>query len=413
MFSSCMSLRGNTSLILPIGFGYLPEKVLLNIFQYFDETELRTTIIPVCQQWRTAAEHPSLWNTLKFQGISISTSVICLKIRQFNTAETIIIKEIKEPLIVLRQICRYAQNLVRISLRHCHEVVEDSLRHLIVSCKVLKELDLKGTKFKSLIFCVELAFCQSLSSVNFSDNPYLTISHITSIIMNCRKLNGFHISTFKPINRIYLIDADIYFLTNHTANSLQSLSLDCSNLGNGSFSSILQCKNLQYLCLNFAYNFEGCDFQNLWKTLRKLKTLKVRFGHQITDVNIKNLFEQGKDSLEKLEVIDFTGCSKISNFGIKAIAQSCTNLKQLILRNCKNIFSIDDILKKCSNLEMLNIAFCTNLNIYTIFELKTLRILFISDEKKLKYFIDCLKNKNKNLKLKICDSEFNKSFRNI
>ncbi|CAH1223276.1 unnamed protein product [Diabrotica balteata] len=412
--TTVVSLRGsNVSFKVRSGFGQLPEKILLNIFQYFNEDELRKNIIPVCQQWRTVAENPRLWKILKFTGMSTNTSVICFKIWQLNKAEEIHMKGIKQPLVVLRQICRCAQNIVSISLRHCHEISEDGLRHLIVSCKSLKILDLKGTPFKSLIFYEELACTKNLSNINISENIYVTVSHISSLVVNCPSLDGLHISSFQPINRIFITDGDAYFFLSHISKRLRSLSLDCSNLSTGSFSSILGCKNLEYLCLNFAYNFDGNIFQNLWKTLRKLKALKIRYGHQISDANIKNLFQNGRDSLSNIEVIDLTGCSKLSNFGIAALAICCKKLKKLILRSCKNVFTIDYILEECHDLEMLNISFCKNLQCKYQSNSISLKIMFLSDDKKVIEVGNFLKSKNNNLQLKLCESEHNKNYRKL
>ncbi|CAH2007629.1 unnamed protein product [Acanthoscelides obtectus] len=95
-FSSELILQKSSSLLVPkrVGFGYLPIDILVRIFEYFDEDELRTNITRVCQQWRAAAEVPRLWNTLKFQGRAIETDLICNKIYQFRDVTKIIIKAV-------------------------------------------------------------------------------------------------------------------------------------------------------------------------------------------------------------------------------------------------------------------------------------------------------------------------------
>ncbi|CAH1100188.1 unnamed protein product [Psylliodes chrysocephalus] len=402
--SATSSLRGSRINFIRKGYAQLPQNVLIQIFRHFNEEELRKTIIPVCQQWRAAAENPVLWKTLKFSGLKINTSVINNKIWQFSSAERITMNNIKEVMPVLRQICRCCKNLVHITIRHCHEISEDSLRYLLVSCRNLKILDMKGTPFQSLIFCEELAYSKSLCSVNFSDNKYITLKHISSIVVNCHNLNGFHMSIFQPINKIYLTDPEINCLFSQTNYRLQSLTLDCSSLGSATFSAILRCKDLEYLCLNFAYNLEGNIFQMLGKSLEKLKVLKVRFGHQIKDNQFMNFF----DDSSKLEVIDFTGCNKLSTFGMKSLAQYCSNLKTLIIRNCKNVFTLESVFSRCSNLEILNIAFCNKLHFKEKCKMPNLKELFISDDKRLKMLADKLKATNRDLLLKMCESEFNK-----
>ncbi|XP_023024441.2 F-box and leucine-rich repeat protein 13-like [Leptinotarsa decemlineata] len=406
--------KSSDSLILnPKGYGHLPRSVLFRIFSYFKEDELKRYIIPVCQQWRTVAELPALWKTITFSGKTLKTSFICDKIWQFNEAEKIIIKDIMEPVVVLRQICRCSKNLRYLTLRNCPQINEDSLRNLIFSCVHLEFLDLKGTPFKALIFYEELASAHNLLSINFSGNPFLTTSNITTIILNCKKLNGFHLSTFKPVNKICLNNADCYFILSHTALRLTSLTLDCSTLCTYSFASILRCKNLRYLCLNYAYNFDGNDFQHLWKTIKNLTSMKIRFSHQIDDMAVKNLFEKGAKVMRKLEVLDFTGCSKIGDVGITAVAKCCVQLKTLILRSCKKVTSLELLLKKCPLLETLNVAFCVDLKLNNSPPVEKMKFIYINDCKNLKLLANLMKKQNSEVLVRICESEYNKNILNF
>ncbi|KAG5899370.1 hypothetical protein JTB14_036859 [Gonioctena quinquepunctata] len=408
-FNYILGEAGETIFLNLRGFGYLPETVLFRIFSYFNEEELRKNILPVCQRWRTVAEHPSLWKILKFRGDSMKTSFICDKVWQFNEVNTIIIRDILEPVVILRQICRCSLNLRHLTIRNCPQITEDSLRHLVFSCKNLETLDLKGTPFRALIFYEELASVKSLATINFSDNFHLTTSNITTTILNCRSLTGFHLSTFKPSNKMDMTDADCRFMLSHMVLRLTSLSLDCSTLSSYSISSILRCKHLEYICLNYAYNFDPKDFQDLWKTIKKLRSLKIRFAHQIGDLSVKNLFENGKKVMSDLEVIDLTGCSKIGNVGVIAIAKHCSKLRTLVLRSCRNLTSLDLLLTKCQMLETLNIAFCENLHLDNQPVPENLKNLFISEGKNFKLFANLMMKSGSDVIVRICESEYNKN----
>ncbi|KAJ8953586.1 hypothetical protein NQ318_003008 [Aromia moschata] len=373
-----------------LGYGNLPLHVLLRIFEHLDEDELRTSIIPVCQQWRLAAETPSLWKTLRFSGSRADPAAICEKIWLYNKAERIHVRNVSRPAAILRQICRCSDNLRHLTLRNCLEVTEDSLRHVLSTCKQLKSLDLKGTPFRSLIFYEELSCLRSLTSLNIGENPLLTLSNILTIAVNCRKLEGFHLATFEPKNKVFLDDSDCYFvLTFSNARTEEPL--------------------LRHICLNYAYNFEGVHFQNMWKTLIHLTTLKIRFGHQISDQNVRHLFEEGREAMSNLEVVDFTGCLKIGDEGVRAIANCCSKLRVLNLRSCKNVSSLFDVTKNCKELEMLNIAFCEGLNTDGLLVPAALKVLFISDRDALKAFADLVKETSNKAGVKLCVSEFNKN----
>nr|CAI5862430.1 unnamed protein product [Callosobruchus analis] len=242
-FSSELILQRSSSLLVPkrIGFGYLPVDILVKIFQYFDEDELRNNIIKVCQQWRLAAEDPSLWKTLKFQGRTIDTHLICNKIWQFRNVNNIIIKTILDPVVVLRQICRRCEDLTTLVLRNCPEISEDALRYLLVSCKRLRVLDLKGTPFQALILFEELPHCQALRSINLGGNPHLNLKNVQTLAMNCHYLTGFHLGCFQPKDKLHLNDGSCYFVLTKLVHNLTHLSLDCSTLSACTFASILRC----------------------------------------------------------------------------------------------------------------------------------------------------------------------------
>lgn len=390
------------------GFGYLPTNILIKIFSYFTEKEIRKHIVPVCQQWRAAAEHPSLWKKLEFRGMNINTNLICDKVWLFRHVETISIRNILEPVTVLRQIARCCQNVTHLTLRHCPEILEDSLRHLVFSCRQLKVLDLKGTPFKSLILQEELTSCPNLYKINFSDNPYLAIPQMIAIVVNCRNLTEFHLSSCKARTDCQLNDTDCYFILTRMVQNLKALTLDCSSLSSMSFISIMRCRKLEHLCLNYAYNFNGNDFQDMWKNLNQLITLKIRFGHQIADLNFVHLFSDGCEVMRKLQAVDFTGCSKLSNGGVEMMGKYCTNLKSVVLRSCKNVLCLEPIMKNCTELEVLNVAFCTFAKYTGLSIPPKLKYLYISDNAKHTSFKKNVKQRLKYVVVMLCIHEFNK-----
>lgn len=403
---SNVSIRSSKSRI--IKYGPLPQHILRQIFSYLSEDDLKKSVLDVCQQWRETAEDPVLWENLKFYGNKIPNSYICQKIWQFNQIEKISIRYRTETHVILRQICRCSRNLTHLVLRHCSNITEESLRYLLTACKNLQSLDLKGSPFKSLIFFEEITHAKALKVINFSENPYFTLKHIMMVIMNVENMKGFHLSNLKPSNNILLNDVDCYFMLTHTVLSLKYLTLDCSSLSNYTFCSILKCKNLEYLCLNYAYNLEGKEFENLWKNLTQLKTLKIRFAHNVKDSNLVGLLENGGELVRNFEVVDFTGCTQIGDSGIEALANYCANLKSLVIRNCPKFSSVLPVLSLCEKLEILNVAFCKNLCLKTHPIPTNLKKLYISETTDQLNFAKTVKQINANTIIRICDNEFNK-----
>lgn len=389
-------------------FGTLQADILLKIFSYFTEVELKRNVIPVCQQWREVAEDSTLWKKLKFCGTKIPISYICAKLWQFNLLDRIVIKHRSDSKIILRQICRCSQNLTHLIVRHCPDINEDSLRYLITCCQNLKSLDLKGTTVKCLIFYEELVHARALREVNFSDNPFFTLKNLMTVILNLNDINGFHLSSFKPVDNILLNDVDCYYMLTHTVFGLKSLTLDCSSLSSYTFSSIFKCCNLEYICLNYAYNLEGKEFENSWKTLKKLKTMKIRFAHNIKDSNLKNFCEKGGEIIRKLEVIDFTGCTQIGDSGLETLAKCCTKLKSIVIRNCPKVKSVVSILNHYEKLDLLNIAFCKHLNVNNHMVSTKLKELYICDSVDQLRFANFVTNLNSDTVIRVCQNDFNK-----
>lgn len=386
----------------------LPPKALLNIFSYFTEDELRKLITPVCQRWKEIGEEPFLWKTLKFSSKQIPNSYICEKIRQFKLVKTIYVKYAEESKIIVRQIARCSENLTHLVLRHCLGLTEDSLRFLITSCKNLKSLDLKASPFKGLIFYDELLHANALEEVNFSENPHFSVKFLLNIVINLRNISGIHLSNFKPNDNVLLNDVDCYFILTHTVFNLKFLTLDCSSLASYTFASIFKCKQLEYLCLNYAFNLEGKEFEHLWQTLTKLKSLKIRFAHNINNSNLVGLFTKGKKVMKKLEVVDLTGCTQVGDDGLKALSNCCCILKSLVVRNCLKVTTVKYVVDTCDKLEVLNVAFCKNLYLNNHKVPTKLKEFFIYDNADQKNFSKLIRELNTNTVIRLCLNEFNK-----
>ncbi|CAG9865030.1 unnamed protein product [Phyllotreta striolata] len=391
------------------GYDSLPQSVLLNVFKYLHEDELRRHVIFVCKKWRACAEHKSLWKTLEFAGSKAKNALIISRIMKYDSAETIILRRIKEPAPVVQQICRFNRNISHLTLRHCQEIDEDCLRQLLETCKNLKSLDLKGTGVKLSIVCEELACAESLSSLNIGDNKHLTVPLVASIIVNCHHLVGFHLCKFQPANKVFLTDVDIGLLFANTNYRLEALTLDCSSFGRPTFSAIMKCRKLEYLCLNCAHNLEGGVFETMAETLTRLRALKVRFGYQIADDNFKKYF--GCRENFDLEEVDFTGCAKIGSGGLKSLADSCPKVKSLVLRNCPNVVTLDEVFCKCPGIETLNVAFCGKFNFSDNCVPANLKQLFISDYTRFERFVK--NSRNDKVAVRICQSEYNKTYKTL
>ncbi|KAK9888739.1 hypothetical protein WA026_000966 [Henosepilachna vigintioctopunctata] len=394
------------------GFNRLPQELLLKIFSHLDERDLYNAQ-QVCQRWKKGALNPSLWDKLKIQGLHTTESVndALKKIWLFDQLKQVYIKDVLEASVLLRQVYRCLPNLQYLIIRHCSSITPMTMKAVLRKCHLLKMLDLKGTSFKDNAFLEELPKLEHLKILNLSENEHLSIKDFIDISLNCRYLEEFYVSTIKSdTSHKRITDDDCKFIVSTMTRNLKGFCIDGATLTDACFQTILLCDKLQHLGFHRAYNLTGKTVSVIWQYLKNLKTLKLTFGNQIADSDIESLFLRGKMEFCRLEIVDLTGCWKISNNSILAVSQSCPKLRKLIIKCCKKITDIAP-LKKCENLEILNVSFCSELLIGPWLPVPTsIRVVFIDKGYNLNELLHSLNTEKRKIKICICHSQYKKSF---
>ncbi|KAK9722883.1 F-box-like [Popillia japonica] len=397
----------------PKWFNNLPIKILLNIFQYFSEEELRKCILPVCQHWKYAAQQPVLWKKLVFRGKHVPLHFISKQLRMYTEAESILIDNITEAATVIRQICRCTPNIKFLAIRYCTSVPETAIRFIISSCSNLEGLDLCGSHVNGSTIHRWLNGLNRLKKLNLSDCPHLYVKPLISVILNCPYLEDLRISKFSN-KRDTFMNADAVLILSNLSENLKFLSLDCTSLSSTSIQKVFECKKLERLGLIGATNLTGTQVMSIWLQFPNLKQLKIRNAYQIADVHVIHLFTCGRSVMTHLVYLDLAGCFKISDESVTAIANCCEYLQHLGLKCCKSISNIKPLLERNPKLNTLNIAFMSLLNIDKWMPFpKYLKKLLIDDSRLLDdWFINFQKN-NKDVRVLVCQSEYNKHISNI
>ncbi|GJQ69905.1 hypothetical protein Trydic_g22447 [Trypoxylus dichotomus] len=398
--------------VVPTWYNNLPVKILVNIFQYFKEEELRKCIIPVCQHWKYAAQRPILWKNLVIKGRDIPLHFICKQLRMFTQLESILLDNISEPTTVIRQICRCTPHLKFIAIRYCSSVLGTAIRFIISSCPFLEGLDLCGTDIRGNFGYTCLGDINRLKKLNLSDCKQLYIKSLISIVLNCPHLEDLRISKFSNKRESFLNEDAILILTN-ISEQLKSLSIDCTTLGSISIQNVFECRRLQRLGLFGATNLTGAQFMNIWKKLPNLKQLKIRNAHQIGDYHVINIFTEGRAVMKNLVYLDFSGCFKISDEAIIIIANCCNKLRHLGLKSCKSIMDLSPVIEANPQLEVLNIAFMVLLATDILPFPTALKKLFIDESRLMDDWLLAVRANNRNVLILVCHSEYNKTMSNM
>lgn len=407
-----MSQTSCRRILSPTWYHNLPIEILVRIFEHLEETETRKSAMLVCRQWKFAASRPVLWKKLHIYSKTVPTNFICQRIRCLPYLTTIHLRQISEPVIVIRQIMRWLPKLKHFTLRNSGTLSESVLRNLIQRCQQLETLDISGTTFRGCKFYEEIAGLMNLRHLNLSKNYSLNINNFMTALVNCHKLEELKVTTvLSDTETGRLSDTHVLFIISNFASNLTGLGLDASSLTDFSFKVVMQCTKLKTLSLHSARNLSPEVLLNIWNTLPNLNTLKVREAHQIDGSTIAELFNSNRENLQRITSIDLTGCWKINDIGIAAIA-NCCELERLTLKGCKSIQSLQPIRDNCAKLKKLNIAFCINLDPWTILPLpEKLNKLILDKSSRLSPIRDSMFG-NGHVTVKVCLSEYNKSMEN-
>ncbi|XP_022913623.1 F-box/LRR-repeat protein 7-like [Onthophagus taurus] len=389
----------------------LPIPILVKIFRYFTQLELKSLML-VCIQWKYAAQHPDLWKSLTIRGNDVPINFICKKIRSWTKLESVRADDILEPATVIRQVCRCIPGIKHLAIRHCTPgtVPESAIRFVIKSCPRLESLDLSGTQIKGTTFYKELSSLTHLKKLNLSDNPHLGAKDLITAVLNCRKLNDLRVSKYVCKSEV-LKDDDAVLIFLSTCDRLISLAFDCATFSVSTFGVVFNCRKLERLALFSATKLVGEQFASIWQQFPRLKVLKITNAYQINDIHVMELFEDGERVMKKLTVLDLSGCWKITEGSLDIIANVARNLEKLSLKSCKSITSLESVSKYLLQLKMLNMAFMKSLRLITAFPLpRKLKKLYIDENDEILGWLKSLED-NHSFEVKICLSEYNKNIK--
>ncbi|XP_044750994.1 F-box/LRR-repeat protein fbxl-1-like isoform X2 [Coccinella septempunctata] len=216
----------------------------------------------------------------------------------------------------------------------------------------------------------------------------LSAQTVRAVLRKCKQLKMLDLkgttfkdsSIFDELPRLnYLKILNLSDNGNLTTKDMVDISLNCRNLEEFYVSSIRYDSSREQL------TDEDCSF------------IVSNMSN-----NLKGFFIDGATLTDQ--------CFQIKNNALNAVAECCPKLKKLIIKSCKNITDIS-CLQKCDSLAILNIAFCLKLSIDNFLPIQaSIHIIFVDNGENLKKLEASLKEMPSNIKIRICHSQFRKSF---
>ncbi|XP_069852416.1 F-box and leucine-rich repeat protein 13 isoform X2 [Dipodomys merriami] len=231
----------------------------------------------------------------------------------------------------MRLLPRNFQNLQNLSLAYCRKFTDKGLRYLNLGngCHKLIYLDLSGCTQISVQGFRNIAdSCSGIMHLTINDMPTLTDSCVKVLVEKCLNITSVvfigspHISdgTFKALSACSLrkirfegnkriTDACFKYIDKNYPNITHIYMVDCKGITDGGLKLLSPLKQLTVL------NLANC----------------ARIG----DMGLKQFLEG--PSSTKIRELNLSNCVLLGDSSIVQLAERCTNLNYLSLRNCGHL----------------------------------------------------------------------------
>lgn len=223
-------------------------------------------------------------------------------------------------------------NLERLTLVNCSKITDKSISTILNGCTKLQSIDLSGVyKTTDDILLALARNCDRLQGLYAPDCSAVTNEAIVEVINNCPLLKRVKISDNGNIN------------------------------DNGLILMSKKCKALIEVDVHGCSNLSDYALQRVFIDLEQLREFRVSHNQNVSDQILADL----PDTLvlERLRIIDFTGCLRITDKLVDRIVQAAPRLRNVVLSKCSNItdMSLKSLAKLGKNLHYIHLGHCTNI----------------------------------------------------
>lgn len=175
--------------------------------------------------------------------------------------------------------------------------------------------------------------------------------------------------------------------------------------------AVLQCQHLRWLSMDNALFLYGELFRAIADRMPLLEGLEVRHACQLCTEDFIDAFS----SLRNVIHVDLSGCWRVGDDGMMAIAESCANeLQYLALRSCKAVTNqgMVEVALRCPHTTHLDIAHAVKIDAKFITRipdlLPDLRTLIVDNDREKSIALEELASMEA-LSIKISISEYSNS----
>lgn len=318
----------------------LPPELITHVFSFLTEKENQYFTLLVCKSWYSATV-----DTLWFRP----------NILQLPTLE-LLLKTLDTPPAQLT--VDYASLLRRINLTNLPQVVEDSMLLRMATCTKLERLTLAGcSKLTDDSLVPLLERNQGILSVDITNLEMITDKTLMVLANNCPKLQGLYASGCKR-----LTDSSINALARNCPNLKRMKLNGCHLLTDGPLRNLINsCPLLVELDLTGCMAITDDTARLAFTHLSQLREYRLSLDVNITDHTLLTI--PSKLSLDKLRIIDFSGCALLTDEGVGRLVSLAPRLRNVVLAKCYNITDrgLLHLTKLGRNLHYMHLGHCNNI----------------------------------------------------
>lgn len=286
----------------------------------------------------------------------------------------------------------YRQYIKRLNLSFMTKLVDDDLLQLFIGCPKLERLTLVNcTKLTHQPISKVLQNCERLQSIDLTGVSSIHDDIINALAKNCPRLQGLYAPGCSEVSQSAII------------NLLKSCPMlkrvKFNNSNNITDEAILalyeNCKSLVEIDLHNCPNVTDQYLKLIFLELSQLREFRISNAAGITDKLLELL--PNEFYLEKLRIIDITGCNaitdklveklvicaprlrnvvlskcmQISDVSLRALSQLGRSLHYIHLGHCSYItdFGVASLVRSCHRIQYIDLACCSQLTDGTLVEL--------------------------------------------
>lgn len=289
----------------------------------------------------------------------------------------------------------YRLFIKRLNLSFKTKIVDDNLLSLFNGCPKLERLTLVNClKLTHELISNVLVHCEKLQSIDLTGVTDIQDDIFYSLAVNCPRLQGLYAPGCGNVSE----DAIVHLLK--SCPMLKRLKFNNSNsIGDRTIQVMYEnCKSLVEIDLHNCPLVTDKYLRYVFLELSQLREFRISNAAGITD----QLFDLIPSDvyLEKLRIIDITGCNAITDRLVERLVMCAPRLRNIVLSKCMQIsdaslralsqlgrslhyvhlghcssitdFGVASLVRSCHRIQYIDLACCSQLTDWTLVELANL-----------------------------------------